>query len=402
MDADLESEIAMGLQNIIARSADTLVTKIQGAGTVAVAGSTKSAVPTIGRDVLQLSQRVGQAASAPPNLAEARAQFNATLGQAVTENQAALAEMMNKVRQASTTAEAQAHFDTFFQGLVEQVLPKIDPSLDIAAGQASLTEELTSTPVFTQDPALQGYVQGVLEKLKAAGKTRYDHQVTLLDTAAPNAANTGGPSMVVNTGFLPTMQNEAQLAGILAHEITHGELRHGVQGKLLATVATAMLPFSSMTSAPRTVIDYISKARSTFTPEHMADPDFLFKQLPQSRFGQGYAYVTNAMQMQAVLMGAMRGFERQADEGAVRLMSKAGYDPEALAALFKALPVESQTPSVQLMARLYDDHPPSPERSITIQQQIDAEQLKTGLQTVNRVQFAKATASVRGTAPKAA
>ena len=82
------------------------------------------------------------------------------------------------------------------------------------------------------DPVIKAYVQGVGRKVAAeALKVSYDYPYTfdVLDTDMVNAFALPGGPVFVTRGLLFEMQDESQLAGVLAHEVTHVAAQHSAQ-----------------------------------------------------------------------------------------------------------------------------------------------------------------------------
>lgn len=359
-----------------------------------VAGATKGADAGLTRDMLALSEGASkQAAGVNPNV---------IFGQLAKEIDAPTKAMVPSVLNAPTAAEAQARFTDFFTGVANQSLAKVDPSLDVALGQSEMAHEVASNSPFTKDPNLLPYLQGIVDKLKTAGKTQFDYKVTLLDSPEINAFNAGGPSMAVYTGILPVMQNEAQFASVLGHEMTHGERRHVVQGEVLGMVSKSAGDNINPQALTPALRSFLAEIKTKFTPDQIADPDFLYKQLPQSDLGKASPKLVDALKMQAVVEATQRSFENQADAGGVRLLQAAGYDPEEAVNAFKNLPASNPDTYHQFLNGLFDDHPQTPDRIAAVQNEINTEHLETGTLNVNQAQYEKAIASVLPATPQAA
>jgi len=80
------------------------------------------------------------------------------------------------------------------------------------------------------DPALQQYVQGIGKRLAATSeRPKLPWQFAVVDVAAVNAFALPGGYIYVTRGILPYMDNEAELAGVIGHEIGHVTARHSAQ-----------------------------------------------------------------------------------------------------------------------------------------------------------------------------
>lgn len=78
-----------------------------------------------------------------------------------------------------------------------------------------------------EDPEVAGYVQAVGQRVvRAAGPVHYNYSFFVIDDATPNAFAIPGGYVFVFRGLLELMDSEAELAGILAHELAHVQSRH--------------------------------------------------------------------------------------------------------------------------------------------------------------------------------
>ena len=146
-----------------------------------------------------------------------------------------------------------------------------------------------------QDLELQEYVQRVGEKLAAVSeRPELPWKFTIIDTDDVNAFATLGGYVYISRGILPYFQNEADLAGVLGHEIGHIAAEHmkkQQQKGMLSGLASA--------------------ATAIFTGQ------------------PALAELTN-MAGSAIISGYGREAELEADRLGARYLAKAGYDPEAM------------------------------------------------------------------------
>ncbi|MBU4500849.1 MAG: M48 family metalloprotease, partial [Gammaproteobacteria bacterium] len=89
-----------------------------------------------------------------------------------------------------------------------------------------------------ENPTLQGYVNAIGQKL-AQHSHRPDLQwtFTLLDSADVNAFALPGGYVYITRGLMAYLNSEAELAGVLGHEIGHVTARHGMRQQLASTAA---------------------------------------------------------------------------------------------------------------------------------------------------------------------
>jgi predicted Zn-dependent protease len=151
-----------------------------------------------------------------------------------------------------------------------------------------------------EDQALQDYVQMVGAKIaKNSHLPDWEFKFTVLDDESVNAFTTGGGYVYIHRGLLSYMTSEAELAGVLGHEIGHVTARHparrqtrGVLASVLATGAAIMTGSSAV------------------------------------------AQLAN-IGAEAWLQGYGRENEMEADRLGLEYATKTGYRPEAMAEVFK-------------------------------------------------------------------
>jgi predicted Zn-dependent protease len=159
-----------------------------------------------------------------------------------------------------------------------------------------------------QSPELQAYVTRVGERLAktpTASNSGFPFSFTLLNDKAINAfALPGGPTFVFS-GLIKASDSEAELAGVLAHEISHVVLRHGTnqasKAKLIERPALVIGAINSLTLAGRLI-----------------------------NVGLG-------LQLDGIFLKYSRTDESEADALGARIMAEAGYDPVNLARFFQKI-----------------------------------------------------------------
>ncbi len=111
------------------------------------------------------------------------------------------------------------------------------PSREVRAAQA-MHVQITQAMGVHDDLELQEYVQRVGEKVaRVSERPELDWKFTIVDTDDVNAFATQGGYVYISRGILPYMQNEAQLAAVLGHEIGHITARHLQAQKKKSTMA---------------------------------------------------------------------------------------------------------------------------------------------------------------------
>jgi beta-barrel assembly-enhancing protease len=80
-------------------------------------------------------------------------------------------------------------------------------------------------------PELTVYVNGVGQKLAAVSDRQLPYEFTVLNSSVPNAWALPGGKIAINRGLLTELDNEAELAAVLSHEIVHAAARHGAKAQ---------------------------------------------------------------------------------------------------------------------------------------------------------------------------
>ena len=88
------------------------------------------------------------------------------------------------------------------------------------------------------DPALQSYVEGLVDEIgKKSHRSNLVYHVTVLDSPQINAFALPGGYLYITRGIMAYMNSEAELAGVLGHELGHITARHGVRQQSAGTLA---------------------------------------------------------------------------------------------------------------------------------------------------------------------
>ena len=183
---------------------------------------------------------------------------------------------------------------------------------------------------------LNAYINSIGSKLAAQPQAdKYPYTFKVVNDPSINAfALPGGPAFV-HTGLIAAVDNEAQLAGVLAHEITHVALRHGTNQASRANLIQlpAMLASAALGSGS------------------------MLGQLSQLGIGLG---------ANSVLMKFSRTAETQADLLGVQIAAQAGYSPIEMARFFQKLEADGGSRGPQF----FSDHPNPGNRMKAIQDEI--------------------------------
>jgi predicted Zn-dependent protease len=197
------------------------------------------------------------------------------------------------------------------------------PEQDVQLGKQSAAEVVRQMPLL-RDEQIVGYIKRLGAKL--AGKApgyKFPYQFEVTATKDVNAFALPGGFMFVNAGAIASAKNEGELAGVMAHEISHVALRHGTNQATKAYIAKAGLD----------VLSGIAGGNDT-------------------DLGQVIGAVGGAG-ANALFLKFGRTAETQADLEGARIMAEAGYDPRDLANFFKTL----QAQGGQRVPEIVSDHP---------------------------------------------
>jgi len=145
------------------------------------------------------------------------------------------------------------------------------------------------------DPVVVEYVNRISQDLVRNSDARVPFTVKVLDSHEINAFALPGGFLFVNTGMIMHAHSEAELAGVLAHEIAHVAARHGTKQ-----------------ATRKEIVNYVS--------------------MPLVLVGGWFGYSVRQLAALAVPMGFTqftRGMERQADTLGLQYLYRSGYDPLA-------------------------------------------------------------------------
>jgi predicted Zn-dependent protease len=227
----------------------------------------------------------------------------------------------------------------------------MSPAQELQIGKKQHPEVLMQFGGAYDDPELQAYVTGVGERLAAVSELPdLDFTFTVLNSEVINAFALPGGYVYLTRGLLALADNEAELAGVMAHEIGHVTARHSAQRYSRGVLAQGGLAIGTILAG---VLGGAAAA-----------------DLAQQAGGLG---------AQAYLAGYSRDQEFQADELGVRYLARVGYDPTAMATFLDKLERNDQ-----LMRRLtgrdgadpgsswFATHPRTPDRVLRAAEEASA------------------------------
>lgn len=213
---------------------------------------------------------------------------------------------------------------------VSQSLEKLSSDVDEALSEYYISEyEKTYAPLPQTDPLVQ-YLQGISDRVtKASGTAPF--KIHVVNDPSVNAFNAGGHAMVIFKGFLAAAEDEAEIAGVMAHEMVHGERRHSMRG-LFSRLAGAEVKAAVEKRAPASKKDeeLVTAYWLSLGDEHKENYDQILSFL-QGKVGTGMMKrVRFQGNTEMARFAISQQNEVEADQGALRKAAKAGYDPYGL------------------------------------------------------------------------
>ncbi len=204
------------------------------------------------------------------------------------------------------------------------------PEEDVEIGRESAGEILESVPVLAK-PEIEAYLDELGARLasRAPGE-KFPYEFRILNLKEVNAFALPGGIVFVNRGTLDSVRDEGELAGILAHEVSHVALRHGTNQLSKAHVAARGL--------------HIFGRVFGGSAERSGDA----RDVVEGLGGLG---------LNTIFLKFSREAETEADLAAARILAETGYDPIEMARFFDTLGRGNETPE------FLSDHPSNGNRA---------------------------------------
>ncbi|MEJ7608609.1 MAG: M48 family metallopeptidase [Bryobacteraceae bacterium] len=207
---------------------------------------------------------------------------------------------------------------------------------DIRLGQEA-AQQVRQKSQVVQNQFLQDYVNRIGQRLANAPEARqseFPFTFTVINAPSVNAFALPGGPMFIHTGLLKDVENEAQLAGVMGHEMSHVILRHGTNQASKANLLQIPAMLASMVAGHS-----------------------MLGQLAAAGVGLGAS---------SVLLRFSRTDESEADALGSHLMSEAGYNPIEMARFFQRLAASGGTRGPQFLS----DHPDPGNRQRAIEEEV--------------------------------
>jgi hypothetical protein len=205
---------------------------------------------------------------------------------------------------------------------------------EIRMGKEYATQIESSLKLVT-DPTINEYVNRVGQNLVRNSDAKVPFTIKVVDSDVINAMALPGGFFYVNSGLILAADNEAELAGVMAHEIAHVAARH--------------------TTRQLTRYQFINYAS-----------------LPLIFVGGGIGLAAReaaGIGIPMTFLKFSRGFEAEADYLGIQYMYKAGYDPNEFVNFFEKIQAQEKKKPGS-MAKVFTDHPQTPDRITKSQEEI--------------------------------
>ena len=245
---------------------------------------------------------------------------------------------------------------------------KYTPAQDVKLGQQAAKEVEQQLPLL-RDDGIESFMDRIGRRLVQVIPSEMEHRefrysFKVINVREINAFALPGGPMYVNRGMIQAAAVEGEVAGVMAHELSHVILRHGTAG------ATKQQPFEIGAMAGAIAGAIIGGDLGQVVAQG-------------TQFGLG-TYV----------LRYSREYEKQADLLGVQLMARAGYNPLDLMHMFQTIEKQGRGGGVP---QFMSDHPNPGNREAYIKQ--EASHLRIEGQAGDTREFARAQDSLRSMSP---
>jgi hypothetical protein len=188
---------------------------------------------------------------------------------------------------------------------------------------------------LVQDPVVNEYVNRIGQNLVRNSDAQVPFTIKVIDSDEVNAFALPGGFFYVNSGLILAADEEAELAGVMAHEIAHVAARHGMR-------QMTRMNWANIGTIPLIFVGG----------------------------GIGYGiYEAAGLGLPLTFMKFQRNFEAEADYFGLQYMYKTGYDPQAFISFFEKVQAkEKKKPGT--LAKAFASHPQTPDRIEKSQEEI--------------------------------
>lgn len=195
--------------------------------------------------------------------------------------------------------------------------------------------EIEKSTKFITDPVVVEYVNRIGQNIVKNSDCKVPFTIKVIDSDEINAMALPGGFFYVNSGLILNADEEAELAGVMAHETAHVCAHHAVREQ-------TRMNYAQLGTIPLIFIGGWT----------------------------GYGiYEAASIGVPLTFLHFSREFEAQADYLGVQYMYRAGYDPQAFITFFeKVQALEKRKPG--LVSKAFSDHPQTPDRILHSQEEI--------------------------------
>ncbi|MBI2187003.1 MAG: M48 family metalloprotease [Acidobacteria bacterium] len=253
-----------------------------------------------------------------------------------------LAEIRRSI--ADGSAHAREHGDVADIG-VREVGRNQEKDVEVGRQAVEEMRQANVMPPPVDSELIQSYVRTLGERIAARSDLRVPVQVEVLDSPEVNAFALPGGFLFVHRGLLERADDEAQLAGVLSHEIAHAAARHG--DRMMRRAAWSSLLFQAAQIGTSVLTGGISSIGAYYAYQ--------------------YGFTGLGLLMSLDLLGVSRDFELEADQLGVQYAWNAGYDPSGFVRFFDKM---ATTEGHVNGSSWFRTHPPFYERMLKSQREV--------------------------------
>jgi len=203
------------------------------------------------------------------------------------------------------------------------------PQQDVEVGQQSAQQAEQQLPIVN-DSRVNQWIDGIGQRLAAqAPGPKFQYRFRVVNAADINAFALPGGFIYINRGVIDSAKDEGEVAGVIAHEISHVALRHGTHQASKAYLAQAGIG--------------------------------ILGGVLGGHVGAGAGQIINAvggLGLNVLFLRYSRDAETQADVMGAQILARSGYNPQDMINFFKTLEQSDHTKSATFLS----DHPAPPDR----------------------------------------
>jgi predicted Zn-dependent protease len=225
----------------------------------------------------------------------------------------------------------------------------LETEIKIGKEYAQMVE---SSVKLVKDPVISEYVNRIGQNIVRNSDSKLPFTIKVIDASEVNAFALPGGFFYVNSGLLLLADEEAELAGVMAHEVAHVAARHAMRQMTRANLA------------------------------NIASISLIF-------VGGGIGYAARSaagLALPVTFLKFSRGFEEEADYLGLQYMFKTGYDPQSFMAFFEKMQAREKVKPGTL-SKIFASHPPIESRMAKTQKQVETKLPARRQYVVTRSEF---------------